>query len=190
MERLRVFMVTAASTGRWWMSEPTGELSFDGFYVSTRRRLLGHLALMTGDVDQAQDVVQEAFVRAWQRWERVRTLDDPEGWVRTVAWRLAVSRWRRARLALRLQPRVATPATAPSPPTDEVLDVRAALARLPEGQRLVLVLHELCDLSVEQVAQQTGLPVGTVKTRLMRGRAALAAQLGTHVEEADNVQPA
>ncbi len=164
--------------------------SFDGFYVASRRRLLGQLALMTGDADQAQDVVQEAYVRAWQRWDRVCTLDDPEAWVRTVAWRLAVSRWRRARLALRAQPRVATPEASPEPGTDEMLDVRAALAQLPEGQRLVLVLHELCDLTVEQVAAQTGLPVGTVKTRLMRGRAALAAHLGTDSEEVGDVQPA
>ncbi len=172
------------------MSDPPVELDFDAFYVASRRRLLGQLALMTGDADQAQDVVQEAFVRAWQHWDRLRTLDNPEAWVRTVAWRLAVSRWRRSRRAVRLYPRVAVAEASPPQGTDEELDVRAALGRLPEGQRLVLVLHELCDLSVEQVARQTGLPVGTVKSRLARGRAALADLLGSDSEEVGDAQPA
>lgn len=59
----------------------------------------------------------------------------------------------------------------------------AALRQLPQAQRLAIVLHHLCDLSVEQVASETGAPVGTVKARLSRGRAALAKQLGT--DEAD-----
>ena len=54
----------------------------------------------------------------------------------------------------------------------------AALRRLPEAQRRAVVLHHLCDLSVEQVAEETGSPVGTVKARLSRGRTALAALLG------------
>ena len=176
---------------RWWnVGDESWEIpDFDAFYVASRRRLLGQLAVMTGDADQAQDVLQEAYVRAWQRWDRVRGLDNPEAWVRMVAWRLAVSRWRRARLAVRAQPRLASVEAAVAEPTDEALDVRAALAQLPAGQRLVLVLHELCDLTVEQVAAQTGLPVGTVKTRLMRGRAAMGVLLGPDVQEVGDGQP-
>src|SRR5580765_1587148 len=151
--------------------------AFDAFYVASRTRLLGQLTLLTNDRDLAQDVLQEAYIRAWQRWGRVSRLDDPAGWVRVVAWHESVSRWRRARVAWRARHQVAQDEAVAELPVEQALDVRAALAALPEGQRLVLVLHEMCDLSVEQVAAQTGLAVGTVKTRLMRGRAALARRL-------------
>ncbi len=166
------------------------EVAFDAFYEATRRRLLGQLTLLTTDRDAAQDVLQDAYVKAWQRWGRVSRLEDPEGWVRTVAFRLAVSRWRRNTVARKAQPLLAASENAPAPATEQVMDVRAALARLPEGQRLVLVLHELCDLSVEDVSRQTGIRVGTVKTRLMRGRAALALLLAPTTEEVGDVRPA
>jgi RNA polymerase sigma-70 factor, ECF subfamily len=153
------------------------DAGFDGFYVASRQRVLRQVTAITADREQALDVVQEAYVRAWQRWDRVRRLDDPEAWVRRVAWRLALSRWRHAQVVRRHEPRLAEPPTVPAAAVEDAIDVRAALARLPAGQRLVLVLHEMCDQSVQQVAAETGLPVGTVKSRLTRGRAALAALL-------------
>jgi RNA polymerase sigma-70 factor (ECF subfamily) len=162
---------------------------FDGFYAASRGRLLRQLTAVTADREAAVDVLQDAYVRAWQRWDRVSRLDDPESWVRKVAWRLALSRWRHLMVTLRAQPRLARLPEHPEASLDEALDVRAALARLPAGQRLVLVLHELCDLSVAQVAEETGLSVGTVKTRLMRGRAALADLLTSAGEEVPDVRP-
>ena len=150
---------------------------FDGFYLATRDRLLHTLYAMTGDLAEAQDVVQEAYSRAWQRWSTVSAYDEPTAWVRTVAWRLAVSRRRKARnritAALRLH-QVSPPANEPSPDTAAIV---AALRTLPDAQRRALALHYLCDLSVEAVASETGVSTGTVKSRLSRGRAALAAVL-------------
>jgi RNA polymerase sigma-70 factor (ECF subfamily) len=95
--------------------------------------------------------------------------------VRTVAWRLAVSRRRKARnrigAALRLHA-TQLPVAEPSPDTALIV---AALRQLPETQRRALALHYLCDLSVEAVAAETGTSTGTVKSRLSRGRTALAA---------------
>ena len=68
---------------------------FDSFYAGTNRRLLHQMYAMTGNLADAQELVQEAYARAWQRWGTVSTYDDPLAWVRTVAWRLAASRWRR-----------------------------------------------------------------------------------------------
>jgi RNA polymerase sigma-70 factor (ECF subfamily) len=90
--------------------------------------------------------------------------------------RLAVSRWRRARRWLELMRRDPPPEYAPGPEPERAVLVDA-LRRLPEAQRMAVVLHHLCDLSVEQVASETGAPVGTVKARLSRGRAALAREL-------------
>lgn len=149
---------------------------FDVFYANTYSRLVGQLYAMTGDYAEAQDVVQEAFAKAWDRLASFSAGDSPEAWVRTVAWRLAVSRFRRAKRALELlgsnyvERQVAEP-------TPERAALVAALRTLPERQRRAIVLHYLCDLSVDQVAAETGSPAGTVKVWLARGRAALARQL-------------
>lgn len=147
---------------------------FDAFYVATSPRLLRQLTLMTLDGEQAQDALQEAYVRAWQRWERVSAYEDPEGWVRTVAYRHCVSAWRRLVTARRAAPVLAEAATVAPVASAEVVAVRRALAELSYDQRAVLVLHELCDLSVEEIARTLRLPTGTVKSRLSRGRTALA----------------
>lgn len=149
---------------------------FDEFYANTVRRLTGALYAMTGNMAEAQDVVQEAFLRAWDRHSRLDLTDAPEAWVRTVAYRLAVSRWRRARNAAIAWTRHGPPADAAAPDPNRAALV-AALRQIPEAQRQAIVLHHLCDLSVEQVAAEVGAPVGTVKARLSRGRAALAALL-------------
>ncbi|MFI2434560.1 SigE family RNA polymerase sigma factor [Streptomyces sp. NPDC018693] len=161
--------------------EPRGgrgvdEHEFDTFYAASVGRLIGQLYAMTGDLAEAQDVVQESFARAWERRAEFDLDDAPEAWVRTVAWRLAVSRWRRVRTALAFARRQGPPATVPPPEPHHVLLVQA-LRQIPEAQRRAVVLHHLCDLTVEQVAAEAGCPVGTVKAHLSRGRAALARLL-------------
>jgi len=157
--------------------------SFDEFFLATSGRLLGQLTAMTADRYQAEDVLQEAYAKAWTRWSRVSRLDSPEAWVRTVAWRQAVSRWRRMRVALSAQSRLTQRDVVEDPDVTTTMVVRAALATLPAAQRRVLVLYELCDLSVEEIARETGVPAGTVKSRLSRGRAALAQLLARNDEE-------
>ncbi|MEU5686970.1 SigE family RNA polymerase sigma factor [Streptomyces venezuelae] len=152
------------------------EDEFDAFYAAAFPRLVGQLYALTGDHGEAQDVVQEAFVRAWDRRRSFLADEAPEAWIRTVAMRLAVSRWRRARRWVDLVRRNPPADRVPGPGPEHTALVQA-LRTLPEAQRTAVVLHHLCDLSVEQVASETGSPVGTVKARLSRGRAALAAQL-------------
>src|SRR6202000_1054238 len=119
---------------------------FDVFYRSARDRVAVQIAAVTGDPAEALDHVQEAFIRAWARWPRVRLLDDPEGWVRRVAYNLAASRWRRARrVVLRGRPveRASPPVLAGD---DEQSEVIAALATLARGPREAIVLHHLVGL--------------------------------------------
>ncbi|MFI1029576.1 SigE family RNA polymerase sigma factor [Streptomyces sp. NPDC020951] len=163
------------------------EDEFDAFYTAAFPRLTGQLAAFTGDHGEAQDVVQEAFVRAWDRRQNFLADEAPEAWIRTVATRLAVSRWRRAKRWLELVRRTPPPESTPGPGPEHTALV-AALRQLPKAQRLAIVLHHLCDLSVEQVASETGAPVGTVKARLSRGRAALARHLTA--DEADEAAEA
>ncbi len=146
---------------------------FTDFYAASFRRLVGQLYAMTGDHAEAQDAVQEAFVRAWAHRGRLERHGAPEAWVRAAAWRIAVSRWHRVRLGrllLRSQPQ----AGAVAGPTPDRVALIDALRKLPAEQRRALVLYHLCDRSVAQIAAETGVPAGTVKARLARGRAALA----------------
>lgn len=149
---------------------------YRAYYAAAFPRLVGQVYLLTGDLGEAQDVVQEAFIRGWARRRRFADGDTPDAWIRTVARRLAVSRWRSARAALAAWRRHGPAAEVPGPDVATPLIV-AALQRLPEDQRRAIVLHHLCDLSIDQVAAEVGAPAGTVKARLSRGRAALRALL-------------
>jgi len=151
---------------------------FDAFYTASFQRLVGQVYAMIGNRDEAQECVQEAFVRAWSHRRQLDRALVPEAWVRTTAYRLAVSRWRRTRLARRSPDRALQPETRQEPGAENRVALVAALKKLPEDQRRALVLHHLCDLPVQAVADEVGAPVGTVKARLSRGRAALLAVLG------------
>ncbi len=151
---------------------------FDGFYTASFTRLVGQVYAMTGDRDEAQDCVQEAFVRAWSHRGALQRAQSPEAWVRTTAYRLAVSRWRRTMRGRRAPDRALQVTRAGTDLSPDHVALVAALRELPEAQRRALVLHHLCDLSVADVAAETGVPVGTVKARLSRGRTALMTLLG------------
>lgn len=149
---------------------------FNSFYAATFPRLVGQLYAMTGDRAEAQDAVQEAFVRAWVHRSQIRTGRGGEAWVRVTAWRIAASRWQRAREGIRLMLLAARPDHAAGPGPDRVAFVQA-LRKVPAEQRRALVLYHLADLTVEQIATETGVRPGTVKARLARGRAALRPYL-------------
>lgn len=150
---------------------------FDEFYRDTSQRLLRYAYGLTGDAGDAQDLVQEAYARAWQRWRRLIEYDDPEAWLRAVVSRLSTDRWRRLRVRRAKAGSVAQPATAPPPSENTVLLVRA-MRRIPPAHRRALVLHYLLDRSVAEIAAETGASTGTVKSWLSRGRAGLATAIG------------
>jgi RNA polymerase sigma-70 factor (ECF subfamily) len=149
-----------------------GDDSFAAFYTASYQRLLGQLFAVTGDLAEAENLLQEAFAR----WAQVHAYDRPEAWVRRVALNLAAvaaRRLRRRAVALwRLGPPPVVPELSP-----ELLDLHKALGTLPLGQRQVIVLHHLVGLPVEEVAHELRVPTGTVKSRLARGRRALAQVL-------------
>lgn len=159
-----------------------GADTFDEFYRGSRQRLFQAVYGMCGDAAEAQDAVQEAYARAWQRWPQVGGYHDPEAWVRTVARRIAISRWRKARNRLLAHHRAGEPAALPGPDPGTMALMRA-LDQLAAPQRVAIVLHHLVGLSVSEIATETGVAAGTVKARLSRGRRALAGLLGV-VEDA------
>jgi RNA polymerase sigma-70 factor (ECF subfamily) len=149
---------------------------FDTFYATSAPRVLAHVAMMVGTSAEAEDAVAEAYLRAWNRWHRIARYDDPEAWVRRVAYRCAVSTWRKAvnRLHAHRREAVDRHVAALNPDHVAVID---ALRKIPEGQRRVIVLHHLAGLTVAEIHRETGLPAGTITTWLARGRRALAGHL-------------
>ncbi|WP_435825674.1 sigma-70 family RNA polymerase sigma factor [Micromonospora zamorensis] len=145
-------------------------------YAGCFRRLVIQLYAMTGDLAEAQEAVQEAFTRALVSPRRFAALENPEAWLRRVAVNWARSRYRRRRVLDGLLRRIGPP-PAVADHSPEHLALLAALRVLPEGQRHALALHYLVDLPVDEVAATLGVSSGTVKSRLSRGRVALAALL-------------
>ncbi|BEL06764.1 SigE family RNA polymerase sigma factor [Actinoplanes sichuanensis] len=148
-------------------------------YKAYYRRLVTQVFGLVGDLAEAEDAVHEAFARVLASPRSFLRADDAERWLRVAALNVARTRYRRRWLFDRLvrSGRVdVTPESVPGVSGDRVALV-AALRQLARPTREAVVLHHLADLSVAEVAATLGVPVGTVKARLTRGRAALAAFL-------------
>ena len=142
-------------------------------------RLVSALTAIGGNRADAEEIAQEAFVTLVEKWSQVRTYDDPEAWLRLVAVRRLVSRFRRRDVARRgLQRLTASARPVVGASEGQRLDVERALGRLPVTQRAVVVLHHGLDLPLAQVADLLDVPIGTVKSRLQRARLALVDLLG------------
>lgn len=155
---------------------------FDAFYATSSRRVLAQIAMMIGSRAEAEDAVSEAYLRAWNRWSKISDYENPEAWVRQVAYRQAVSTWRKAVNRLNAHRRDTTDQRVDAVSPDHVAIV-AALREIPADQRRVIVLHHIAGLSVAEIHRETGIPAGTVTTWLARGRRALA----THLTESDTL---
>lgn len=155
---------------------------FAELYQGCYERLVLTAYAMTNDLGVAEEITQEAFALAYGRQNRVARADSPEAWLRTVVVNLARRRFRRRATLDRLLRRTDPP--PPPEPPGEHLDLHAAIRALGPEHRTVVVLHYLADLPVDEVAAVLDVPVGTVKSRLARARAALAGQLRTEVDHA------
>ena len=154
-------------------------------YDASYRRLVVQLFALTGDLAEAEDAVQEAFLTALSRARVFGGLDNHEAWLRTVALNHVRNRWRHLEVVRRLRTKVPGPTPDPDLGPEHVALV-AALAGVELPLRTVLVLHYLADRSVAEIAHELGIPEGTVKTRLLRGRRLLAPLL-SESEETDHV---
>lgn len=158
-------------------ARPDGDsdVSFERFYRTHVDRIHRALALATGDAGLAREAADEAMARAYARWDRVRKLDSPAGWVFRVGLNWATSWWRKVRRERPPAPDDSYAAVAGPDPAG--LAARSALDRLPPTQRAVIVCRVLLDLSTAETATVLQLTEGTVKSRLSRGLAGLRATL-------------
>jgi RNA polymerase sigma-70 factor (ECF subfamily) len=149
---------------------------FDAFFLSTYDSLTRSLAAAFGDRELASEAVQEAFVRAYTRWRRVRRLDNPAAWVRRVAINLLRDQHRRRGRRDRAIERLAAMTPTHSVDADHTTGAGAVLEHLqslPQQQRLAVALFYLEDASVAEVAHAMSISEGAVKYHLNQGRTSL-----------------
>jgi RNA polymerase sigma-70 factor (sigma-E family) len=148
---------------------------FAGFYGSARDDCLRIVLINVGDRQLAEDLVAEAFTRAWMSWRKVREHPAPRAWVIRTALNAHVSWWRRRRREVALGDHDTVSPAGP----DGVLDTAllAALRRLPARQREVITLRLLMDLDTEATAKVLGIAPGTVSAHLHRAVATLRGEM-------------
>ena len=146
--------------------------SFDDLFLDQHDRLYRALYFITGSSADAEELMQDAFLKLWERWDRIHVIDDPVAYLFRVAMNGFRMRARRARTAAR---RVVHVESARDPYDDIELrdDVRRMLLRLPPRQRAALVLTEIFGYSSEQAARILGIRPTTVRVLASQGRAAL-----------------
>jgi RNA polymerase sigma-70 factor (sigma-E family) len=151
------------------------DAEFAAFVTARYRALVRTGLLLTGDDGHAEDLAQSALIKTYLAWGRIREPAKAEAFARTTLVRLALrARQRRwtGEVATGYLPESSATGDGTGP-TDLVLDVRKALARLPADQRAVIVLRYLDDQSEAQTARLLGISPGTVKSRASRGLASL-----------------
>jgi RNA polymerase sigma-70 factor, ECF subfamily len=150
--------------------------SFEAFFDTERQRLFGTLCLVTGDRGEAEELMQEAFVRVWERWDQVQAHPDPSGYLYRTAFNVYRDRSRRALRALRR-----LVATAPAEDAFARVDEREvlldALRTLAPRQRVALVLTELLELTSNEAAELLHVRPVSVRVLASQGRAALRREL-------------
>ncbi len=161
-------------------------LDFAEFYRSAKDDCLLAVLVSVGDRDTAQDLVAEAFARAWASWPAVSRHPAPAAWVVRTALNVGVSRWRRHRREVAV-PDLALVADRPAAGEAAGLCVdpriMAALLRLPARQRQVIALRLVLDMDTECTARVLGIAPGTVQAHLGRAMASLRSELVSTLQE-------
>lgn len=149
-------------------------IPFEDFFKAEQHRLLGALCLLTHDRIEAEEIDQDAFVRVWERWDRVGLMADPTGYLYRVAMNLFRSRYRRAERVGRLvfdHDHMADGLAC----VEDRDEVSRYLAQLIPQQRAAVVLTVLLDMTSEEAGRTLGLKASTVRVLTTRARASLRA---------------
>jgi RNA polymerase sigma factor (sigma-70 family) len=174
-ESVRAALVTTDD-----VTASAGDVEFETFFRDEHERLFRALWLLTHDRHEAEEVMQDAFLRLWERWGRISGGRDPVSYLYRTAMNVWRSRLRRAAVAARktLQHEARADEMAEVEGRDVVV---RALARLPMRQRAAVVLMDVLDLSSERAGVVLGIRPATVRVLAARGRTALAREMGaTH----------
>lgn len=155
--------------------------TFPAFYRREYPNMVAIAAAVSGSRSTAEDLAQEAMLRAHRKWDRIAKYERPGAWVRRVTINLSLSATKRAAAEMRRIMRIAEPATLPEPNAADD-HIWQAVAELPGKQRAAIALHYLEDRPVYEIAEILEVSSATARVHLHRGRRALAETLG--IEEA------
>jgi RNA polymerase sigma-70 factor, ECF subfamily len=153
------------------------QLSFEVFFHREARVMFRRLCAVTGNSAEAEEIMQDAFLALWERWERVSAMDDPTGYLYRTAMNVFRKRSRRAALAIR-RALASAPETPAFSEIDEQQDIVAALIELTPRQRAALVLTDVLGYSSGEAGRALGVSAGTVRGLASRARATLRLQAG------------
>ena len=155
----------------------TPGVTFEDLFERERTRLFGAMCLVTRNRHEAEELTQDAFLKVWERWEKVGGLDDPTGYLYRTAMNAFRSRYRRSVVAMR-KLSGAIPADDGLAAVEDRADIVRALAGLTEKQRAAVVLIDLLEFSSDEAAELLGMKPGAVRTLASRGRAGLREKAG------------
>jgi RNA polymerase sigma factor (sigma-70 family) len=157
-------------------ARPT-ELDFEGFFLAEYPQLARACYLLTGEAAEAEDLAQEAMARTFERWDRVRAMDSPAGYVYRIAFNLNQKRLRR--LAVRARKLIgALQSPDPTEAVDTRNEVLLALLSVPAAQREALVLVGWFGMDATEAGKVLGIDPSSVRGRVHRARQTLRATLG------------
>jgi len=145
--------------------------SFEEFYEATFRRVFTALCLVTGNRHEAEEIAQDAFLRVFERWDRVGVLEDPTGYLFRVSMNVFRSRYRRASLGLRRELLLAPAATDDLASVETHDEVVRLLQGLDPKQRAAILLTAILDYSAEEAGRMLGLRASSVRSLTTRARA-------------------
>lgn len=157
-------------------AEPA-ESAFEDLFEREHAQLYRAMYLITGSPQESEELMQDAFLRVWERWDRVRDMENPAAYLCRVAVNGARSRGRRMALAAK-RTLALTPTGDPFEAADLRDELLRALKTLTARQRIALVLTDFLDLSSEEAAEMLGVTAGTVRALASHGRSALRIKIG------------
>jgi RNA polymerase sigma-70 factor (ECF subfamily) len=144
-------------------------LTFESFFDREARTLFRRLYAMTGDAGEAEEIMQDAFLALWERWDRVGAMDDPTGYLYRTSMNVFRKRWRRAALVVRRR-LARAPEPVPFADLDAQQDAVAALRKLSPRQRAAVVLLDVLDYPSDYAGKALGVTAGTVRGIASRAR--------------------
>lgn len=152
------------------------ESEFEDLFAAEHEQLFRALYLITGSSQESEELMQDAFLKVWERWDRIRVMENPAGYVCRVAVNGARSRSRRLAIAARrtLPFTASEDAFAAADLRDELV---RALKTLTPRQRMALVMTDLLGFSSDEAADVLGVTAGTVRALASHGRAALRIEM-------------
>ena len=155
--------------------------AFEAVYLAHSPAIHALCRRLCGDDGEAKELVQDVFVRAWERLRSFRGQSTLATWLHRLAVNVVLEKWRgNKRDALRMidDPEgLAFGAVGRDVDADAAIDIAAALTKLPRGSRTVFVLHDIEGYAHDEIASMTGIAAGTSRTQLFRARRALAKLL-------------